>query len=41
VGRLERVAFGQVLPFNENDSVNLESIDALIQILEDAFGDPE
>jgi len=41
VGRLEGVAFGQVLPYIENDSVNLESIDALIQILEDAFGDPD
>jgi len=41
VGRLEGVAFGLVLPFIENDSVNLESIEALVQVLEDAFGDPD
>jgi hypothetical protein len=41
VGRLEGVAFEQILPYIENNAVNLDDIDALIKILEDAFGDPD
>jgi hypothetical protein len=41
VGRLEGVAFEQILPYIEDNAVNLDDIDALIKILEDAFGDPD
>jgi hypothetical protein len=41
VGRLEGVTFEQILPYIEDSAVNLDDIDALIKILEDAFGDPD
>jgi hypothetical protein len=41
VGRLEGVAFDQVLPYINDTAVNLGSVDALIKILDDAFGDPD
>jgi len=41
IGRLEGVAFDQILPYIEGTAVNLPDIDALIKILNDAFGDPD
>jgi hypothetical protein len=41
VGRLEGVVFEQILPYIEDNAVNLDDIDALIKFLEDAFGDPD
>src|SRR6266576_632079 len=41
INRLEGAALNQLLPYVQNDNVNLADLAALVRILEDAFGDPD
>jgi hypothetical protein len=41
IGRLEGAAFNHLLPYVQPTGVNLENVDALVEVLETAFGDPD
>jgi hypothetical protein len=41
IGRLEGAAFNHLLPYVQPNGVTLENVDALVEVLETAFGDPD